>query len=343
MKRVAVYFAAPEYVEVREEVVPPIGPGQALVKTDFSAVSSGTELLVLRGNAPADLAVDETIAALGGTFGFPVKFGYAAVGHVVEIGEGVASDWLGRRVFAFNPHESHFVAAVADLHPLPVDVAPEAALFLPNMETAVSFLMDARPIIGERVVVFGQGVVGLLTTTLLSSLPLGDVITLDRYALRREWSRQFGAGWVLDPGDPGALEEIRAMLSDTGQFEGADLCLELSGDPAALDMAVALTGYGGRILVGSWYGQKRASLDLGGRFHRAHIQIIGSQVSTLAPQWRGRWTKERRLAVAWAMIRRHAPERLITHRLPVMDAGAGYRLLLDAPGEAIQLIFTYPS
>ena len=72
------------------------------------------------------------------------------------------------------------------------------------------------------------------------------------------------------------------------------------------------------------------------------MRLIGSQVSALAPQWLGRWTKSRRLDVAWRMVRQHRPQRLITHRLPISRASEGYKLLDSDPAEVVQLVFTYP-
>ncbi len=330
MKRQSIYFIAPLVAEVREEEMPPIGEGEVLVETLLSAVSPGTEMLVYRGLAPADLAVDDTIAALGGTFGFPIKFGYAAVGRVVEIGTAVEKNWLGRVVFAFNPHESHFVAHTSALHPLPEGIEPEAAVFLPNVETTVSFLMDGRPVIGERVTVVGQGVVGLLTTALLSEFPLEALAVVDPLPFRRSWALELGANQALTP------ETAEGVLGHT-----SDLTYELSGNPRGLDSAIALTAAYGRVVIGSWYGNKPVELNLGGRFHRAHIRLIGTQVSALGPEWLGRWTKERRLSVGWGMLRRHRPERLITHRLPVSRAAEAYRLLDEHQDGVIQTVFTY--
>jgi 2-desacetyl-2-hydroxyethyl bacteriochlorophyllide A dehydrogenase len=328
--RRALTFVAPQVVEVRDETLPPPGAGEALVATRLSAISPGTEMLVYRGQAPEAMAIDATIAALEGAFRFPLKFGYAAVGRITAVGPGVADDWLGRDVFAFNPHESHFVAPVTTLIPLPSGISLDAAIFLPNVETAVSFLMDGRPVIGERVVVVGQGVVGLLTTALLSAMPLADLTVVEPLPGRQAWARRLGATAALTP---------QAAAGNIGG--AADLIYELSGRPEGLDLAIALTGDYGRVVIGSWYGRKRVELDLGGRFHRAHIRLIGTQVSHLAPAWRGRWTKERRLAVAWEMIRRQRPEQLITHRLPIGRAAEAYALLDERPDEALQVVFTY--
>ncbi len=328
MKRRSVYFVAPRCVEVREEDLPRPAPDQMLVETTVSAISPGTELLFYRGQAPTELPVDENIAALHGAAGYPIKYGYAAVGRVIELGASVPPEWQGRVVFAFNPHESHFLAAPQDVLPVPSGLAREAAAFLPNMETAVNLVMDGGPMLGERVAVFGQGIVGLLVTALLARFPLAQLATFDHYALRREKSRLLGAQLALEPGAAKPVLDV-------------DLSFELSGQPAALDQAIAATGFGGRVVIGSWYGQKRAALDLGGRFHRSRIRLISSQVSTIAPEWTGRWTKARRFETAWQMIEQVKPAQLVTHRFPVAQAATAYALLDERPGEAIQIMLSF--
>lgn len=333
MKRLAVYLTAPRKVEVRQDLLPSPAANQVVVETLVSAISPGTELLFYRGQAPTDIPVDETIVALAGETRFPLKYGYSAVGRIIEKGAGVSDDWQGRLVFCFNPHESHFVAALTDVIPVPPALSPEEAAFLPNMETAVNLLMDGRPLLGERVAVFGQGVVGLLTTALLAQFPLAQLVTLDQHGLRREKSITVGAHASLDPADS---TQLRDLLKD-----GADLTYELSGNPAALDQAIGLTGFNGRVVVGSWYGQKPASLNLGGRFHRSRIRLVSSQVSSIAPEWTGRWTKSRRFQVAWQMVERVRPAQFITHRFPVEQAALAYTLLDNHPELAIQVLLTY--
>ncbi|GAB4278918.1 MAG: zinc-binding alcohol dehydrogenase [Candidatus Promineifilaceae bacterium] len=328
-------------VEVVETAVPRPAPGQLLVKTHLSAISPGTEMLIWRGQFPQDVAVDETIEALAGGFSYPLVYGYACVGEVTALGDGVDASWLGRRVFAFNPHQSYFAARPEQVVVLPDELPWETAVMLPNMETAVSFLMDARPQIGEQAALFGQGVVGLLTTMLLAQMPMASLVAVDSYPLRRTWAQKMGATAVVDAAHPDAISHIRAALQQNRAFAGADLTFELSGNPAALDMAIAVTGYSGRVLVGSWYGRKPATLHLGGQFHRSHMRLISSQVSHIAPQWQGRWSKRRRLDVALTMLQHHRPDKLITHRLPVTQAADAYALLDNAPETAVQLVLTY--
>jgi threonine dehydrogenase-like Zn-dependent dehydrogenase len=106
-------------------------------------------------------------------------------------------------------------------------------------------------------------------------------------------------------------------------------------------MAVELTAFSGRIIVGSWYGRRRAALDLGGRFHRSRIRLQSSQVSTIAPELSGRWDKDRRFGVAWEATRRIRPSCWITHSFPVERAAEAYRLLDSEPASAIQVVLEY--
>ncbi len=127
----------------------------------------------------------------------------------------------------------------------------------------------------------------------------------------------------------------------SGYAQVFDLTFELTGSPSALDDAIAMTTFSGRIVIGSWYGEKRANVDLGSAFHRSRIKIISSQVSTIAPELSGRWDKSRRFNVAWEALRRIQPQKWITHRFPIDKAEDAYRLLDENPQETIQVIFNY--
>jgi len=341
MQRQSLFFTAPGQIEIRSEPLPAGQPGQVLVRSLVSAISAGTEMLIYRGQAPEGMAVDATIEDLAGALSYPLKYGYSLVGEVVDGNSKEARAWIGRRVFAFHPHESLFWTTPASLHPLPDDLPPEDAVFLPNMETAINFLHDAAPLVGEQAVVFGQGVVGLLTTALLARFPLAQRLTLDPYPLRREMSLAWGADVSLDPGEPSILAHLAQRLRRYDPSGRADVAFELSGAPRALQQAIDITGFGGRVIIGSWYGTKPVTLNLGRDFHRNRIRLISSQVSSLAPELTGRWTKARRWQTAWDWLARLHPADLITHRIPFDQAPRAYALLDQRPDEHLQIIFAY--
>ena len=345
--RHVVTFTAPRTIAVRTGPEPQPSAHQVRVRTTVSGISPGTERLVLQGKAPAQLAADATLDALDGGLSFPLTYGYCAVGRVDRVGADVNPSWKDRRVFAFQPHASSFVAAPDDLVPLPDAVSDDDAVFLPNLETAVTLVMDARPLLGETVVVLGQGIVGLLVTALLSQFPLKALYTTDLNPVRRGWSEEWGATASFDP--QAKTDALHNALGITQRdapeaaagYEGADVVLELTGAPDTLNDAIACGGFNSRIVVGSWYGTQQAPIDLGSRFHRARMEIVSSQVSTLPPDVRGRWSRARRTQTVLNVLPDLAPHRLITDRVPVANAPALYKRLLDPPEAMLQPVLTY--
>lgn len=330
----AVEFIAPGRVEIVKSERPDPTEDEVVVKTSVSAISSGTELLVYRGEVPINAPADASLPSIDGTFSYPIRYGYAAVGEVVDVGSEVDRDWIGTTVFGFNPHESYFVSRPDDLLAIPEGISTERAVFLAKVETAVNFVLDANPRIGEDVAVFGQGVIGLLTTALLTRRDLGQVVAIEPVGTRRALAAEMGADTTIDPNEENVVEALQRQ-------GGVDIAIEVSGQPSTLETAVGATCYGGRVIVGSWYGTKREEIGLGIHFHRERISIESSQVSTVDPALRGRWDRERRRHLALSLLESLEVESLITHRLPIESAARAYQVLLDQPDEAIQVLLAY--
>jgi Threonine dehydrogenase and related Zn-dependent dehydrogenases len=330
------WFTKPGEVAVRQADITQPHPGQVLVANHCSAVSAGTELLLYRGQIPQQMALDASIASLQEQSTYPLRYGYASVGRIVGLGEGVDKNWLNRRVFAFQPHGSHFLATPEQLIAIPDDVEDEDAVFLANMETAVNLVQDGAPLLGERVAVLGFGVVGLLLASILRQFPLQQLVGADALPLRRDLAMQTGVTFVADPNSAADVAKLRAQLNN-----GADLIYEVTGAPAALNLAIDLSGFASRIVIGSWYGEKSAPIFLGGDAHRNRLKIITSQVSTLAPELSGRWDKARRFTVAWEMLRQVQPSQWISHRAPLAQAPELYRQLDHNPQNHLQVLFRY--
>ena len=323
-------FTAPRRVEVRTAPLPPLQDDEVLVETLCSAISAGTEMLVYRGQFPH---LHDSQDGLSSDLEYPLAYGYACVGKVREVGRSVNREWQDKLVFAFQPHSSSFIIHPSSLIPIPHSLLPENACFLPNMETAVNLVQDGAPILGERVLVLGQGVVGLLTASLLSEFPLENLAVVDGIELRRRELKVESGKLKVKSLSPADLRP--------STFDSFDLVFELTGSPAALNTAIEHTTFSGRIVIGSWYGQKRAEIDLGGSFHRSRIRLISSQVSSISPELSGRWDKPRRFEVAWQALERIQPQKWVTHRFSIDEAGKAYQLLDEHPQETIQVIFEY--
>jgi len=341
-------FVAPHAVEIRSVPLGPPPPGHVLFQARLSAISAGTERLAWRGELPPDTVLDETLALGTGsatTFQYPFAYGYASVGTVVACGAGVPEQFQGQRVFAYCAHASASHVPWGDVVVLPEALADDAAVLLASMETAVNLVLDAAPLLGERVMVLGQGVVGLLTTALLSRFPLAALTAVEEHAARAQLARRLGAHQVLSP------QAALRKEGQEGQEGRADLVIELSGRPETMDLALALAGQEARVVVGSWYGNRRAPIDLGGSFHRRRLRVISSQVSHIAPHLCSRWTRARRWEVALAALARMGDEGLVTsllsHRVPFAAAAEAYALL-DAPaagsasaGNVLQIVLVH--
>ncbi len=258
--------------------MPPPRPaaGEVLVRTLSSGISGGTERLVYRGEIPPDLALDDTIDALGGTFSYPFAYGYACVGEVVE---------SGQRVFAFHPHQDVFTAPADELVPLPA-VDPAAATLFPLAETALQVTLDAGNGYRDRVIVLGAGVLGLLTSLLLQRAGWRPLI-----AEPQEWRRVIASSLGVSAAAPAELVS-----------EEVPLVIDASGNPDAPAAALDMLAHEGTLLIASWFGTKPVVLPLGGAFHRRRLTIRSTQVSTVPARQSGTWTRARRRQETVALI-----------------------------------------
>lgn len=311
----ALWTVAPGRCEIRAEALPPRAPDQALVRTLATGISRGTERLVLAGRVPESQRAAMRCPLQAGDFPFPVKYGYSAVGIVEDGPEALC----GRRVFCLHPHQDRFLAPAAMCVPVPDDVPDARAVLAANMETAVNVLWDARPLAGERALVIGAGVVGLLVASLLARMPGMDVTVCDIDARRGPVAEALGARFIAPEDAPGER----------------DLIIHASADPAGLRRALDLASFEGRIVEASWFGTREASLPLGEAFHAKRLSIVSTQVGAVAPAMRGRRTHGERLALALTLLADARLDALVGPATRFEDLPAAMPRLLDPPpGEA---------
>jgi len=322
----SVWFTAPGQVELRQEAPDDLGPNDVRVEAIASAISHGTELLVLRGQVPPGLELD--LPTLRGGFDFPIKYGYASVGRVVEAGP-TSTLQPGQAVFVHHPHQSSYVVPSTTPIPLPTALDPILGVFLANLETAINIVLDANVRFGERVAVFGQGVVGLLVTQLLRRSGARDVLVVDPIVARRDLALLLGATRALAPDEP-------------TQGLDVDVAIEVSGNAAALQHAIDSLAFGGTVVLCSWYGTKPVALQLGGGFHRRRPRIVSSQVSTIDGALQPRWTHRRRLDLALELLPTLRLDQLISQRFPLARAAEAYALVDQHPEQTVQVVLTYP-
>ena len=188
----ALWIEGPRQAALRSARVGEPGAGEARIAMLWSGISRGTERLVFEGRVPAGQAKSMRAPFQEGEFPFPVKYGYCAVGRV----EAGPTEWLGRTVFCLHPHQSRFIAPLDMLRPVPENVPPRRATLAANMETALNALWDSGAGPGDKIVVIGAGVVGLLVAALCAGLPGAEVTVVDIDASRAKIAASFGAKFV---------------------------------------------------------------------------------------------------------------------------------------------------
>jgi threonine dehydrogenase-like Zn-dependent dehydrogenase len=287
----AYWTVAKERGEIRRELLPELGPGQALVQTLHSAISRGSELLVHRGRVPPSEHERMRAPHQAGRFPWPVKYGYCNVGRVAAGPDGL----LGREVFCLYPHQSAYVVDATALVPLPPDVPASRALLAANMETALNAIWDAELKAGDRVSVVGAGTLGTLVAYLAACHPGCEVQLVDIDPDKAQIAAALGVDFALP-------QHARAL---------ADVVIHASGSPLGLDTALRLAAAEATVLELSWYGEARVSLSLGEAFHALRLRLKSSQVGSLPPSQRPRWSHRRRLELALSLLADERLERLI--------------------------------
>lgn len=223
--------------ETRLAVVPApsLGSGEVLIKTQCSLISIGTERMMVEfGKANMlDKARQQpekvkmvlqkvgtdglaaTYDAVKSKLDQPMPLGYSNVGVVLECGSRVKGFKPGDRVVS-NGNHAEVVAVPENLvAAIPDNVTDESATFTVLSAIALQGLRLVAPTLGERVVVIGLGVIGLLTVQLLRAQGcrvLGIEFDESKLAL----ARQFGAETVSLAAGEDALEKAHGFSDGEG-------------------------------------------------------------------------------------------------------------------------------
>ena len=309
------WIEAPGRGAVLDARLPARRDGEVLIRTLYSGISRGTEALVFRGGVPPSQYQAMRAPFQEGEFPGPVKYGYSSVGRVVEGPEDVE----GQVVFCLYPHQDRYTVPRSAVTRVPAGVPPGRAVLAANMETAVNVMWDACPVVGDRVVVVGGGVVGLLCAWLCRGVP-GVALTL------------------VDPNPArGAVAEALEVPFRTTASAGgdADLVIHASGHPDGLAAALAVAGVEGTIVEASWYGDRRVPLPLGEAFHARRLTVRSSQVGRLPPARTPRWDHARRLALAMTLLGDACLDALITGEDRFEELPAVMARVSRTPGDTL--------
>ncbi len=348
MERV-VQFTGPRKVEVAEHESEPLPPGHLRVRTRYSGISAGTELTAYRGTNPYLTRTWDPEARLfrDGAAGiaYPVAgWGYSEVGEVTEVSPESAdlpgTPAVGDLVWGIWGHRSEGVVPVERMagHTLPDGLKPLAGAFARVGAIAYNAVLGAEIHLGEDVAVFGQGVIGLLTTR-LAQLSGARVTAVDALDVRLAHAREHGAEITLNARE----DEVAERVHEATGGRGADSAIEISGAYPALHEALRSVAVGGRVVASGFYQGDGAGLRLGDEFHHNRAQLICSQIGGVPQQLAGRWSVERLQQTFLRLVAegKVEVEALVSHVVPVAEAAEAYTLLDERPAEALQIVLEF--
>ncbi len=283
----ALILNGPRELAFEEMLDAPLGPMDVRIKTLFSGISAGTELSQYRGSNPfMTKRWDECrrlfVEGKGPSWDYPVRnLGYEEVGEIVEIGREVRQVRVGQRVFGTWGHRTNHVATLDAVLPrlMPEWADPRIGIFSHIGAVALNGVHDASIRIGDTVAVFGLGVPGQIVAQ-AARRSGADVIGIDPVASRRDMAVRLGAKEALDPGAGGIAEIIKERTGG----RGADVCIEVSGAPAALGEAIRSVSYSARVVALGFFQGEARGLHLGEEFHHNRVNLVSSRF----PAWRRR-------------------------------------------------------
>lgn len=298
----ALWYVGPGRAEIRQERLNPLVDGKVRVRALSGAISRGTEALIAAGKVPASEYQRMRAPFMGGSFPFPVKYGYATVGRVEAGPDGL----VGRTVFALHPHQTLFDVPADAVVPVPQNVPVSRAVLAANMETALNATWDAAPVLSGPIAVVGAGVVGALAGFLCARERGAEVTLIDINPAREQLARALG---------------LRFATPDHAPTE-CKLVVHTSADPRGLATAIAIAGDEATILELSWYGDSGVPVPLGGAFHSRRLKLVSSQVGMVAPSRRATTTHRQRLEQAIALLADARLDALLTPAVPFADLPA---------------------
>jgi predicted dehydrogenase len=354
---------------LREVPTPAPGRGGLLIATRRSLISAGTERMLVefgRGNwlekarqQPEKVrqvlekmrtdGVLVTLDAVRSKLDQPLPLGYCNVGVVQATGPEVIGLSVGDRVVSNGAH-AQMVAVQRNLCArIPEKVSDDDASFTVLGAIALQGIRLAAPTLGERFVVIGLGLIGLLTVQLLRANGV-QVLGIDLSPAKAELARRFGADVVaLDRGEDPI--EVAAAFS---QGRGVDAVIitasTQSNEPVSQSARmcrkrgrIVLVGVAGLELDRSEFYRKELSFQVSCSYGPGRYDPDYEEKGNDYPVGFVRWTEQRNLEAVLDMMAVGSldVQPLLTHRFPFESAPKAYELLATGSEPYLGILLEY--
>lgn len=369
MKQVVQYPSGE--TKLADVAAPGVAPGTLLVQTGASLVSVGTERMVVdfaqksllaKARARPDLVRQvvrkvktegllSTMDAVGRRLDQPMPLGYSAAGTVVAVGEGVTGVSEGDLVACAGAGHAEVMRVPLNLTAnAPDGVTAEQAAFATVGAIALHGFRIAEAQLGERVVVIGLGLIGLLAVQICRAAGV-RVLGVDPDGSRRDLALAMGADRVCDPEPSTATEAVQAWTGGAGADAILVCASTSSSDPVALAAEVArdrakvvLVGAVGMEVPRRPFYHKELDLRVSRSYGPGRYDPTYEFAGVDYPIGYVRWTEGRNLGAFLELIGSGQVDvdPLITHRISIEDAEAAYSLITEATEPSLGVVLTYP-
>ena len=293
--------------------------------------------------------IGPTLGAVRAKLDAPIPIGYCQAGVVVETGPRVERFAPGDRVVTNGPHAEYVRVPHTLAAHIPEGVSFESAAFTPLAAIGLQGLRLAAPTLGETVVVYGLGLIGLLSVQLARANGC-EVIGIDRDVSRLSLAERFGARTIAASD---GVDVARAVLDFTGG-EGADIVLLTlateDDEPvrAAASMSrkrgrIVLVGVAGLHLRRDDFYRKELSFQVSCSYGPGRYDPVHEEQGVDYPKGFVRWTEGRNFDAVLALMEdgRLDPAPLVTHRFDIADAGQAYDVV-SGSAPSLGIVLRYP-
>ena len=252
----------------------------ALIKTIYSGISYGTEKIVYTGSVPKSQKNLMRCPFQEGDFGGNVKYGYMNIGEVIQ----GSSTYKKKYVYTLFPHQTQYVLDEKELTIIPTHIPIKRCLLTANMETAINAMWDTLPSCGDKILIIGAGIVGLLMSYILKSIPGVEILLIDRDPKKSKMAKKFNI-------------EFRQQVPATYK---ANIIYECSGDSSVISELSPHLEEEATICILSWYGSSVSKVKFGEEFLSKRAKIFFSQVSKVSHNRSKYWNniERKRLAIS---------------------------------------------
>lgn len=337
-----IMVTGPREVRIVEKEDVPMGPGLVRVEAHYLGISAGTEMNTYRGGVNADEGRDPETRLFHSDperarWNYPVSMGYANVGVLTEVGPDVEELEVGQMVYGATPHMTPVVLPASRMRAVPVGRDPRCFLFKILVTTALNIVHHARPAIGDTVVVFGAGVVGLLTVQLLARSGASRIIVFDPIPSRRAMAERMGAHITLDPAEGDPAYRVR----DHNSGRGADIVIEVSANEKAVQQAPRVAARQGHVVLAALHSGP-VSFHFGQEVHYNSIRFSSAHQTKMPPDMLGTWDTDRREELVEQLLCEMDLLPLITHEFAFEEAARAYETIDRHPEKVIGVVLRCP-